>query len=91
MGFDSKFWRTLVRVEHIQNDQAEAVVLGWDVHQRVRFDLSDVDNLDVLKAFETKPFPVRVFAKVNIGSQNADELIFKDFEVAPEPDLSTLT
>jgi hypothetical protein len=58
------------------------IISGWNPYRVVRFpaSLMSIDLQDVLTS-ET-----RLFARVNIGAENADDLYFRDFELAPEPD-----
>jgi hypothetical protein len=79
--------RTIVRIANV--DQAsnepvvDAFVIGWNPHKAVRFPASLIPETirsDALKK------GVRLFAHVNIGADNADDLYFDKFELAPEPD-----
>ncbi|MEQ9233351.1 hypothetical protein [Coleofasciculus sp. E2-BRE-01] len=79
--------RTLVRI--VDLDQAsnepviDAIVPGWNPSKAVRFPASLIPETirsDALKK------GVRLFAHVNIGADNADDLYFDKFELAPEPD-----
>jgi CheY-like chemotaxis protein len=77
-----KPYRTIVRIANIDKESIEAFVPGWNPHKAVCFPTSLVpENIrDVLKP------NIRLFAHVNIGAEKSDDLYFKKFELAPEPD-----
>ncbi len=78
-------YRVLLRVRNIGNEANEEVVdviiPGWNSRRAVRFPASLIppDLRDKLAP------GVRFFARVNIGADKADDLYFRDFELAPEP------
>jgi hypothetical protein len=78
--------RTLLRVVHVTSESNEKVIdviiPGWNPHKAVRFPASllpaDLQDIVVPK--------VRLFAQVNIGARRSDDLYFREFELAEEPD-----
>ncbi len=78
-------WRALVQVDAVSHQANPAVVdvriPSWNPHKVVRFPL------------ELVPPPLRstvvpdafLFAMVNIGAEDSDDLYFRDFEAAPTP------
>jgi hypothetical protein len=81
-----KPYRTIVRIINIDEESHELVldafVPGWNPHKAVRFPASLVPE-DIREALKPN---VRLFAQVNIGAETSDDLYFKNFELAPEPD-----
>jgi hypothetical protein len=76
--------RVLLRIDNLTQDGGERVIdaflPGWDFQRAVRFPASLIQG-------EIEPQVGQyLFAKVNIGSAEPDELFFCDFEVAPEPE-----
>ncbi|MBJ6798545.1 response regulator [Geomonas propionica] len=76
--------RVLLRIDNLTQDGGENVIdaflPGWDFQRAVRFPAA-------LIQCEIEPKVGQyLFAKVNIGSVDPDELFFFDFEVAPEPE-----
>ena len=82
--------RTLVRVVGVSRESdiavVDAVVHAWDPYTAVRFPVTVVDNQQI-KDVLTQNFSgeLRLFAAVNVGCQEDNELFFKAFEFAPEP------
>lgn len=86
-----KLWRTLVRVESIRNNICRAIVSSWNAEQPVYFTSDHIADDDLRnKVMYSQVWPVRMFARINIGADNSDELIFLDFEEAPEPNMEDL-
>ncbi|MBW4616881.1 MAG: hypothetical protein KME21_27285 [Desmonostoc vinosum HA7617-LM4] len=77
-----KPYRTIVRIANIDQESIEAFIPGWNPHKAIRFPASLVPEhlRDALKP------NVRLFAHINIGAEKSDDLYFKKFELAPEPD-----
>jgi len=87
--------RTLVRVESVSSESeipvVDAVVHTWNPDHAVRFPLELIEDRDIRHALTTGlRLPVRLFARVNIGCQSESELYFREFEWAPEPEVSDL-
>lgn len=81
-----KSYRTLLEIINVTNESNEKVVdviiPGWNPHRAVRFPASLIPS-----EFQDSVAPdVAFFAHINIGAENADDLYFRDFELAPEPD-----
>ena len=78
--------RTIIRVEQIDKesgqDVIEAFVTGWKPKQAVRFPASLIPE-SILESVQPG---THLFAKVNVGAVRPEDLFFKDFEIAPEPD-----
>jgi hypothetical protein len=78
--------RTLLRVINVTNESNEKVVdviiPGWNPYRAVRFPASLLPgDLEDIVAPQ-----IRLFALVNIGAERSDELYFREFELAEEPD-----
>lgn len=83
----------VVDVSKIGDNQfAEAILHNWDPDIPIRFPLSVVDSLQIKHAL-TQDFKseLRLFAKVNVGCHDGNELFFNSFEFAPEPYIDVLT
>jgi hypothetical protein len=84
--FEEKFvpgrrpWRTLIRVEDVEPESNPpmvfAIIPAWNPDEGVRFPL-DIVPEEIRDS--VKP-DARIYAKVNIGAENQDELFFEDFE-----------
>jgi hypothetical protein len=79
-------YRVLLRITNITDESGERVVdviiPGWNLYRAVRFPVSLIPLV-----FHDKLTPgVRLFARVNIGAAKSDDLYFREFELAPEPD-----
>lgn len=81
-----KPYRTIVRITNIDEESHEPVldafVPSWNPHKAVRFPASLVPEHI---RYVLKP-NFCLFAHVNIGAGTSDDLYFKNFELAPEPD-----
>ncbi len=79
-------YRVLLRIANIGNESNEKVVdvviPGWNPYRAVRFPASLVPS----QLHRTLAPGVRLFAHVNIGAKKSDDLYFRDFELADEPD-----
>jgi len=78
--------RTLVRITNVTNESSEkvvdAVIPGWNPYRAVRFPISLLPT-----NLRDKLAPdVHFFAYINIGAEKAEDLYFRNFELAPEPD-----
>lgn len=75
-----KMWRTLVRVVEVNNKRGcfYVVVPGWDIRDIIRLDLDSVP--DELR-MRIKP-DKRLYAWVNTGAENAEDLSFERWEDA---------
>jgi hypothetical protein len=73
-----KAWRTLVRIDDIKdNKNVYLVIPGWNSQQAIALNMNNLpDHLQKV----VKP-DMRLFAKVNIGNENANELFIKDWEI----------
>lgn len=72
-----KAWRTLVRVDDIKDDKNLYIIVpGWNSQQAIALNMNNLPD-DLQKII--KP-DMRLFAKVNIGNDNANELFIKDWE-----------
>ena len=85
-------WRTLVRVEARSKDHISCILSAWNPDKRVVIPLDCIDNREVRDFVVDvhNKMPIRLFAYCNIGCENADQLEFESFEIAPEPDESIL-
>ncbi len=81
-----KPYRTLLAITNIStvaNERVvDAVIPGWNPRIAVRFPVS----LIPAEFHELLAPDVAFFAQINIGAEKADDLYFRDFELAPEPD-----
>ena len=79
-------YRVLLRIINIEKESYEKVIdviiPGWNPYRAVRFPASLIPP-----ELQRKLVPgVRLFAQVNIGAKNSDDLYFRNFELADEPD-----
>lgn len=78
--------RTLIRVTNIDNETREptldVIIPSWNPKRAIRFPLSLVQS----ELQHNVQIGTRLFAQVNIGAENPQELYFKEFELALEPD-----
>ena len=93
--------RTLLRIvgvndemsSHYQTPTVYAVIHTLEISSTmaVPFSLDVVDN-DEIRRILTDNFkaPLRVFAEVNIDADQPEDLQFRAFELAPEPDENVL-
>ncbi len=78
--------RVLLRITNItyeSNEQVvDAIIPSWNPHWAVRFPVSLIPpDLHGMLAID-----IAFFAQVNIGAEKSDDLYFREFELAPEPD-----
>lgn len=88
-------WRTLVRIESVSKQveapAADAIVHTWKPHQAVRFPLMVIEEQSIRQyLMDNDSWPVRLFAEVNVGCDEANDLFFRKFEWAPQPDVNEL-
>ena len=88
-------WRTLVRIESVSKKveapAADAIVHTWKPLQAVRFPLEVIEEESIRQfLMDNDSWPVRLFAEVNVGCNEANDLFFQNFEWAPEPDVNEL-
>lgn len=72
----SRLWRTLIRIESVEEDSLTVVVTGWNSRQTVSLPKSSVPTqiLDLAKPGK------RIHAQVNIGADRESDLVFEDWE-----------
>lgn len=88
--------RTLVRVVDVSTEGntpvVDAIVHTWNPNLAIRFPLQTIDDQSVRQAIERGlEAELRLFAQVNVGCRNDNELFLKAFEFAPDPDIEQLT
>lgn len=80
-----RLYTSIIRIEDIRNENGnkviEAVITNWNPRQRVHIPISLIpanlqDRLDQ---------GMRLLARVNVGARKAEDLIFEDIKLAPEP------
>lgn len=80
-----RLYTSIIRVENIRNEggngYVDAVITNWNPHQIVSIPISLVPaNLQQKLGQDT-----HLLAKVNVGASSAEDLIFEDIILAPEP------
>ena len=73
-----KPWRTLVRVEEVESKEGYFYVIipGWNWRKKIRVSLKDLpDNVRGLVMPDK-----RIFAQVNVGAENHEDLYFDKWE-----------
>jgi hypothetical protein len=80
-----RLYTSIIRVENVRNEggdsYVDAVITNWNPHQIVSIPISLVPaHLQQELSRNT-----HLLAKVNVGANNAEELIFEDITLAPEP------
>jgi hypothetical protein len=92
---DRKPWRTLVRIESVSEEGetpvADAIVHTWKPDLAIRYPLALIED-ESIRHFLMKNdnWPVRLFAEVNVGCDDANELFLQSFKWAPEPNIQDL-
>ena len=85
-SYTKELFKSIMRVENIGNEDGNKVVeveiMNWDSDELARFPLSLVPASIQDKVFHN----IWLFAKVNIGAERAQDLVFEDIELAPELD-----
>ena len=92
---ERKARRTLVRVVNVATagvtPVVDAIVHTWNPELAIRFPMEVIENVEIRRALERGlEGELRLFALVNIGCKSHDEIFFKSFEFAPEPDAQLL-
>lgn len=92
---ERELWRTLVRIEGISSEGGtpvvEAIVHTWKPDLAIRYPLELIEDEPIRKHLISNTiWPVRLFAKVNVGGEDANDLFFNSFEWAPEPNVNEL-
>ncbi|MCX6000310.1 MAG: hypothetical protein NTU41_12200 [Chloroflexi bacterium] len=67
-------WRVLVRVEDVSNGLVFVIVPSWNTDEVIRLPRG------IFPEGQPLPAGTRLFAEVNIGARNVEELFFVDFE-----------
>lgn len=80
-----RLYTSIIRIEKIRSEGSnkviDAIIVNWDPHQTVSIPMSQVPvNLQ-----ERLDQDIRLLAKVNVGARNAEDLVFEDIKLAPEP------
>ena len=88
--------RTLVRVVNVSTEGStpvvDAIVHTWNPDLAIRFPMAVIKDPNILQVLDQGlDSDLRLFAQVNVGCQDDDEIFFKGFEFAPEPDIERLT
>lgn len=68
-------WRTLIRVVGVTDDSLEVVIPGWDTQKVVSVPRSQLPG--PLRDVEPGR---RVHARVNLGAESAEDLVFSGWE-----------
>ena len=87
--------RTLVRVVDVITEGGapvvDAILHAWNPAEAIRFPLRIIEDQQIVKTLSMGfDGELRLFAKVNVGCHSESELFFKEFELAPEPDVEDL-
>ncbi len=81
-----KLYTSLIKVENIREENSkkviEAVVMNWNPYQIVQIPASVVPH-DLADKLDRDTW---LLAHVNVGAGRAEDLIFENIELAPEPD-----
>ena len=88
-------WRTLLRVVDVLMDRSlpvvDAILHNWDPDNAVRFPLALIKDPTIANELRASfSGELRLFAQVNVGCQDRSELFFRDFELAPIPNVADL-
>ena len=92
---ERQLWRTLLRIESTSSESeipvVDAIVHTWNPNHAVRFPLGLIEDPAIREALTTSHhMPMRLVARANISCRSESELYFRDFEWAPEPEVSAL-
>lgn len=86
VSLERKPHRTFIRVTNIDIETKESlldvIIPSWNPKRAVRFPLSLIQS----ELQHNVQIGTRLFAQVNIGADDPQDLYFKDFELALEPD-----
>ena len=72
----TKIWRTLLRIEDIDESYVYLVIPAWEPKEVVRLRLDDIPD-HIQKCFGQQ---ARLHARVNIGAESAEHLRFDAWE-----------
>lgn len=82
-----KPYRTLIRITNLTNadsiDVVDAFIPAWNPRISVRFPTALISDINITKQIMQHNFsatPIRLFAQVNIGAENAEDLFLDQFE-----------
>lgn len=86
-----KPYRTLLRITNLTNadsrDVVDVFVPGWNPHSAVRFPTDLITDISIREKIKNhfqsdshSSGPIRLFAQINIGAENAEDLFFDQFE-----------
>lgn len=89
-------WRALVRIESISKEGdtpvAEAIIHTWKPDLAIRYPLALIEDSSIRqRLMDNDLWPVRLFAEVNVGCKDANDLFLRSFEWAPEPNVTDLS
>ena len=92
---ERRAWRTLVRIEGISKEGeipvADAIVHTWRPDLAIRYPLDLIEESSIKQHLTSNSsWPVRLFAEVNVGCHDANDLFLRSFEWAPEPSIEEL-
>ena len=76
-----RLYTSLIKVENIGDDGIDAVIINWHPDQTVHLPVACVP--DNIKGKLERD--VWLLAQVNVGATKAEDLFFRDIELAPEP------
>ena len=87
--------RTLVRIVDVLNESdtpvVDAILHTWNPDRAIRFPLALIQDSSIRTALTTDfGGEARLFAEVNIGCRDDNELFFRAFEWAPKPNVDDL-
>jgi hypothetical protein len=82
-----RLYTSIIRVENIRNEDGhkviDAVIINWNPHRTIHIPMSLIPA-----SLQEKLGPdTRLLAQVNVGAGKAEDLIFENFKLAPEPKL----
>ena len=89
-------WRTLVRIESIAKEGetpvVDAIVHTWKPDEAFRYPLALIKDSSIRQhLLDNDIWPVRLFAEVNVGCNDPNDLYLRSFEWAPEPNVTDLS
>ena len=78
---ERRMWRTAVQIEKRNDSLVDVLIPGWNPNTKVTLPVEYIEP-----GLRDLAVPGRVFfALVNIGAARSEDLVFGDFELAPEP------
>ena len=69
-----KMWRTLIRIEEVFDDGYKIIIPGWNPSDAIMV-------YEIPKSFPQLEVGYRIYAQVNIGADDSEDLIFRDWEL----------